>query len=111
MIDWDFVKEVTVSTVAFVVSVFVGIAMITLFVAGAGALLGAFRIHNTWGDSAEFSQLATGQERFSEHATNVGGLTVVVDHETGVQYLADGHGMTPLLSADGTPLLVAEAGS
>ena len=67
-------------------------------------------LHSTWPESAEFSQLMTGQERFSEHATNVDGLTVVVDHATGAQYLADGHGMTPLLSADGAPLLVAEVG-
>lgn len=66
-------------------------------------------LHSTWPESAEFSQLMTGQERFSEHATNVNGLTVVVDHETGVQYLADGHGMTALLDADGTPLRVREA--
>ena len=66
-------------------------------------------LHSTWPESAEFSQLMTGQERFSEHATNVDGLVVVVDHETGVQYLADGHGMTALLDADGTPLRVKEA--
>ena len=66
-------------------------------------------LHSTWPESAEFSQLMTGQERFSEHATNVDGLTVVVDHETGVQYLADGDGMTALLDADGTPLRVKEA--
>ena len=66
-------------------------------------------LHSTWPESAEFSQLMTGQERFSEHATNVDGLTVVVDHETGVQYLADGDGMTALLDADGTPLRVREA--
>lgn len=63
----------------------------------------------SWPESAEFSQLMTGQERFSEHATNVDGLTVVVDHETGVQYLADGDGMTALLDVDGTPLRVKEA--
>ena len=66
-------------------------------------------LHNTWPESAEFSQLMTGQERFSEHATNVDGLIVIVDHETGVQYLADGDGMTALLDADGTPLRVREA--
>lgn len=66
-------------------------------------------LHSTWPESAEFSQLMTGQERFSEHATNVGGVKVVVDHETGVQYLADGHGMTALLDADGAPLRVKEA--
>lgn len=66
-------------------------------------------LHSTWPESAEFSQLMGGQERFSEHTTNVDGLVVVVDHETGVQYLADGHGMTALLDVDGTPLRVREA--
>ena len=66
-------------------------------------------LHSTWPESAEFSQLMTGQERFSEHATNVDGLVVVVDHETGVQYLADGNGMTALLDVDGTPMRVREA--
>ena len=66
-------------------------------------------LHSTWPESAEFSQLMGGQERFSEHATNVDGLTVVVDHETGVQYLADGDGMTALLDVDGSPLRVLEA--
>ena len=70
--------------------------------------LGVGDLHSTWPESAEFSQLMTGQERFSEHATNVDGLIVVVDHETGVQYLADGDGMTALLDADGTPLRVKE---
>lgn len=66
---------------------------------------------STWGESAEFSQLMTGQDRFSTHETNVPGLRVLVDHETGAQYLADGHGMTALLDVDGTPLRVKEAGS
>ena len=71
--------------------------------------LGADDLHSTWPESAEFSQLMTGQERFSEHATNVDGLVIVVDHETGVQYLADGDGVTALLDVDGTPLRVKEA--
>lgn len=66
-------------------------------------------LHSTWPESAEFSQLMTGQERFSEHATNIDGLTVVVDHETGVQYLCDEGGMTALLDVDGSPLRVLEA--
>lgn len=66
-------------------------------------------LHSTWPESAEFSQLMTGQERFSEHATNIDGLTVVVDHETGVQYLCDEDGMTALLDVDGSPLRVLEA--
>lgn len=65
---------------------------------------------STWGESAEFSQLMTGQERFSEHETNVEGTWVLVDHSTGAQYVVTGEGVCPLLDADGTPLLVAEAG-
>ena len=65
-------------------------------------------LHSTWPESAEFSQLMTGQERFSEHATNVAGLTVVVDHETGNQYLVTDVGACPLLDVDGSPLSVME---
>lgn len=65
---------------------------------------------STWGESAEFSQLMTGQDRFSTHETNVEGTWVLVDHETGAQYVVTGDGVCPLLDADGTPLLVAEAG-
>lgn len=84
--------------------VFCAFVAIVIFVVSRGQ-----SIHSTWPESAEFSQLMTGQERFSEHATNVDGLVVVVDHETGVQYLSDGDGMTALLDADGTPLRVKEA--
>lgn len=54
-------------------------------------------LHSTWPESAEFSQLVSGQERFSEHATNVDGLLVVVDHATGAQYLVTATGACPLL--------------
>ena len=64
--------------------VFCAFVATVVFVASRGQSL-----HSTWPESVEFSQIMTGQERFSEHATNVDGLTVVVDHETGVQYLAD----------------------
>lgn len=90
-------------------------AFLALFVALVAAVVLFHRndsdrdLRTTWPESAEFSQLMTGQERFSEHATNVDGLVVVVDHETGVQYLADGHGMTALLDVDGSPLRVMEA--
>ena len=66
---------------------------------------------STWPESAEFSELETGQDRFSAHGTNLGHWYVVVDHRTGAQYLyRDNYGVTPLLDVDGTPLLVAEAG-
>ena len=66
---------------------------------------------STWPDSAEFSTLESGQDRFSTHGTNIVYWRVIVDHQTGVQYLyRDKCGVTPLLDADGSPLLVAEAG-
>ena len=108
-IDWDFVKDVIVAAIAVAIGFVVVIVLVTLVIIGGCALFVTSEPHNTWGDSVEFSSLMTGQERFSEHATNVDGLVVVVDHETGVQYLADGHGMTALLDADGTPLRVREA--
>lgn len=64
-----------------------------------------------WQESTEFSELETGQGRFSVHDTNLDYWYVVVDHSTGVQYLYRyKYGLTPLLDADGTPLLVAGAG-
>ena len=69
---------------------------------------------STWPESTEFSELETGQDRWSWHGLDGPGLRewyVVVDHLTGAEYLyAGGAGITPLLDADGTPLLVAEAG-
>ena len=70
---------------------------------------------STWPESAEFSQLPSGQDRFSEHGTNLSRYSIVVDHRTGAQYLVR-HGrneasVCPLLAPDGTPLLIDEAGS
>lgn len=84
-------------------------ALVMLAVMGIASLATREPV-STWGESAEFAQLATGQERFSEHETNVEGTWVLVDHSTGAQYVVAGGGVCPLLDADGTPLLVAEAG-
>ena len=69
---------------------------------------------STWPESAEFSTLESGQDRWSWHDTDDPFLDVVVDHSTGIEYLVydDGPsaGLCPLLDADGTPLLVLEAG-
>ena len=67
---------------------------------------------STWPESAEFSELETGQGRFSTHDTNLDGWSVLVDRETGVQYVVGNtaHTVCPLLDADGSPLLVLEAG-
>lgn len=97
--------------------------VIGLWAAGAAALMLALALldmpgrsaeppESTWPESAEFSTLETGQDRFSLRDTNLGGWSVLVDHETGVQYVVGNtvHTVCPLLNADGTPLLVAEAG-
>ena len=66
---------------------------------------------STWPASTEFSELESGQGRFSTHDTNLDHWCVIVDHRTGVQYLYRyKYGLCPLLDADGSPLLVAEAG-
>lgn len=64
---------------------------------------------NGWPQSAEFSQLSNGQTRFSSHDSGMDGSIVVVDHETGVQYLATAAGICPLYEADGSLMLVGEA--
>ena len=65
-----------------------------------------------WPESDEFAHIETGAERFSTHDTNLDGWSVLVDRETGVQYVVGNtaHTVCPLLDADGSPLLVAEAG-
>lgn len=65
----------------------------------------------SWPESAEFSQLLTGQTRFSMHDTNLDGWRVLVDRQTGVQYIVgnDVRTVCPLLDADGSPLRVKEA--
>ena len=85
-------------------------------VAMALALVGcsAEAPESTWPESTEFSELESGQGRWSWHDTDDPYLDVVVDHSTGVEYLLydDGQsaGLCPLLDVDGTPLLVAETG-
>lgn len=93
-----------------------------LLVIAAGLLLlaltgcsGAAAGDANWPESAEFEQITTGADRWSVHDTGeyttiTGRMHVVVDHRTGVQYLVTASGVCPLLDADGTPLLVLEAG-
>lgn len=65
---------------------------------------------STWPESAEFSELMTGQTRFSTHESGEKNIIVLVDHQTGVQYLVTSTGACPLLDVDGSPLRVLEAG-
>lgn len=92
------------------------VAVLALFVAIVAAVVIFFRndsgrdLRSTWPESAEFSTLGTGQERFSVHNTNLDYWMVLVDHETGNQYLYRyKYGLCPLLDVDGSPLRVLEA--
>ena len=101
--------------VAFVLSLCAaGAVSLALVLALLGMAGCSTRDASTWPESTEFSELETGQDRWSWHGLDGPGLRewyVVVDHSTGAEYLyAGGAGITPLLDADGTPLLVAEAG-
>lgn len=81
----------------------------TSIVGIVGFIIG--KAESTWPESAEFYQLYTGQDRFSEHSTNLNSMTVVVDHQTGTEYLRTPEGICPLLDVDGEPLREAEAGA
>ena len=105
--DRNFVKFV-----AFVLSLCaagaVALALVLALASMAGCSTGDA---STWPESTELSTLESGQDRFSAHGTNLDGWSVLVDHETGVQYLYRYKcGLCPLLDADGTPLRVLEAG-
>lgn len=95
-------------TLAAVAGAFSAFVVVDSAFAGYGYEISADEGH--WPDSAEFSQLLTGQARFSTHESGLEGLLVLVDHRTGVQYLVTATGACPLLDVDGSPLRVLEAG-
>ena len=106
---WDVLKGVAISVLSL-------IAVIGIGVFGSLAYLALFEhdgevAESAWPESDEFEHLLTGQDRFSEHETNVSRWVVVVDHATGNQYIAsvDGDAICPILDVDGTPLRVMEA--
>lgn len=63
-----------------------------------------------WPDSAEFSTLDSGQSRFSTHDTGLRNVLVLVDHQTGVEYLVTATGTCALVYPSGEPMRVTEAG-
>ncbi len=71
---------------------------------------------DAWPASTEFSTLESGADRWSVQEAGLythvtGTVFVLVDNRTGVAYMATARGgLCPLLSSDGSPLLVAEAG-
>lgn len=97
--------------------------VIGLWAAGAAALMLALALLGMAGRSAEAPSPRGRRARSSPSwrpgrtasrctTPTLDGWSVLVDHETGVQYVVGNtaHTVCPLLDADGTPLLVAEAG-
>ena len=82
-----------------------------------GCLTGCSEPPSTWPESSEFSQLYTGQDRFSVHKTNIQdidfSLYVVVDHSNGTEYLMwkgyNKGGICQMMDTDGTASVVLEA--
>ena len=61
--------------------------------------------------SIELMETQAGAPRFTYGSTNLPHVDVILDNETGVQYLCRSeYGITPILSSDGRPALVGEAG-
>lgn len=84
------------------------VALVTLVCAGCSTLAGGDMDRR---DNVELIETQTGAPRFTDEGTNLPYVYVIVDNETGVQYLCRSkYGVTPLLSSDGTPRLVGEAG-
>lgn len=94
-------------TLVAVVGAFSAFVVVAGAFAGYGYVISA--TDSGWPDSAEFSQLMTGQTRFSTHESGEKNILVLVDHLTGIQYLVTATGACPLLDVDGSPLRVLEA--
>ncbi|MQW23274.1 MULTISPECIES: DUF6440 family protein [unclassified Lactococcus] len=45
------------------------------------------------------------KERFEVVSASLGGIGIILDKQTGVQYLSTAGGLTPLLGADGKPVI------
>lgn len=63
-------------------------------------------------EQTEFTTTEYGVERFERHVASskvANGVCVIVDRETGVEYLETSAGICPLYEADGSLMLVGEA--
>lgn len=85
---------------------FAAIAMLSITLLLAGCSDTELQANDT-----ESSALDNEQERFSIHRTNIEKLYILVDHETGAQYMyfIKAGAICPILDVDGTPLLIDEA--
>lgn len=98
---YDFPKGI-----AFGAIVFLALSII-VFILSFGAFQENESSENTWGESAEFTQLESGQDRFSLHNTNIKDNPIIVDHSTGIMYMKH---VGVLVDENGKPLRVLEVG-
>lgn len=98
---YDFLKGLVFGAIVFVA------LTIIVFVLSFGAHQEKENRENTWGESAEFTQLESGQDRFSLHNSNIADNPIIVDHSTGIMYMKH---VGVLVDENGEPLRVLETG-
>lgn len=98
---YDFLKGLACGAILFTA------LLLIVFVLSFGAYKEKKNSENTWGESAEFTQLESGQDRFSLHNSNIAENPIIVDHSTGIMYM---RGIGVLVDESGKPLRVLETG-
>lgn len=98
---YDFLKGLACGAILFTA------LLIIVFVLSFGAYKEKENSENTWGESAEFTQLESGQDRFSLHNSNIADNPIIVDHSTGIMYMKH---VGVLVDENGEPLRVLEIG-
>lgn len=101
MDEYDFLKGMACGAILAVA------VTVIVFVLNFSSTQEKGNMDNTWGESAEFTQLETGQDRFSLHNTNVKDFSIIVDHSTGIMYMRH---VGVLVDENGEPLKVLEVG-
>lgn len=84
-----------------------GIAFLVVL-AVISCMMGASPDTGTWPETAQWSTLESGQDRWSRHGTSLVDAWVIVDHETGVAYLETERGLCRMTDADSVPMTDAE---
>lgn len=98
---YDFLKGLACGAILFTA------LLLIVFVLSFGAYQEKENNENTWGESAEFTQLESGQDRFSLHNSNIADNPIIVDHSTGIMYMRH---VGVLVDENGEPLRVLEVG-
>lgn len=85
------------------------VILLTVLVCGLVFTICTLYLNAATVEPTEYTQTESQAPRFELHGTNIDGLQVITDNQTGVQYLK-ASGLTPLLNCDGSLMLDGEAG-